>query len=264
MPLTLFGLDGEMSAADLAAGGRLIQIGVTAHPGDRPLETGDTFAMILNPGDMTWDDGAEAVHGFTRQQIEDAAPAADVDALLEAWLLGKGASAKKRTNTIAVGFNVGSFDLPHLAAVLPRSAAVFSRRTLDINAVCFTLDGAVLNGQPTGWSGWKKAATGYARSVLAAMSAGGAAHDAGYDAQLHLLAWQYLQAACRGRDLPVSETIVADPPVQRAANRLLKVYTAEQVAEKTGVPAAFVSGWAAGGRATRADWIVALLKASPE
>jgi hypothetical protein len=195
---TFFGLDGEMSAAELHAGGRLIQIGAAAHTypdGVTLTEEPDAFSMLLNPGSMSWDPESAAVHGFTREEIEAAAPAADVDDALYSWLVARGANPKRRENTIAVGFNVGSFDLPHLAVVLPKTYSLFSRRSLDLNSICFTLDGKPIDGTPGTWQQWKEAAKTHAIVTLAGLGYQEAEHDAGYDALLHLYVWRFLKDA---------------------------------------------------------------------
>ncbi len=66
MTLRYFGLDGEMSGNDVAAGHRLIQIGVavdTAPDGSR-LSKPELFCSLIGwpPPDLPWDPNAEAVH----------------------------------------------------------------------------------------------------------------------------------------------------------------------------------------------------------
>lgn len=201
-----FGLDGEMSAADLPEGGRLIQIGIAAHTltdGTTLTAGSEAFSMMMNPGEMYWEPVAAGVHGIPREAIEQAAPAAEVDEALYQWLIEHGARANRRENTVAVGFNVGSFDLPHLAAVLPRSHSLFNRRSLDLNAVCFTLDGATLAGVSASAETWKTAAKDYAVATLERLGYVENQHDAGYDALLHLHVWRFLKAACAGQPITV-------------------------------------------------------------
>jgi hypothetical protein len=121
MNYSYFGLDGEMSSSDLDDGGRLIQIGVTAHSNVDGSEADGTeaFCMLLNPGPNFRAVVAEAVHGYTAEEVDNAAPAAEVDRALVAWLLEHGAHPTRRGRTIPVGFNVGAFDMPHVAKVLP-------------------------------------------------------------------------------------------------------------------------------------------------
>jgi hypothetical protein len=257
MGITFFGLDGEMSDAAISDGGRLIQIGVTPHfnlDGSEAIGN-ETFSALLNPGRMGWSRRAEAVHGFTRAQIKAAKPAAIVDEELESWLLSHGADLDNREDTIILGFNVGSFDLPHVSLVLPRSAALLSRRTIDLNALCFTLEGFPYypDPNPIGWHTWKTLATRYANRTIATLTEGSvlAAHDAGYDALLHLHVWRFLRAAMRGTPLPMPKNIIPVPESQIMALSLMQAYGADKAAEISGVPRDFILGWSQNGHATR-------------
>lgn len=261
MPALFFGLDGEMSAAELTHGGRLIQVGVVAHSdrtGQVPSDGSELFSAVLRPSEFMWDQEAEAVHGLTREEVMDAAPAAQVDAELRAWLLEHGAQDGEQS-AIAIGFNVGTFDLPHLAAVLPRSASLFSHRSVELNAICFTLDGVPYAGRPTGWQGWKQAAVRWAVAEIAGLDGGeNAAHDAGFDARLHLFVWRFLRAAVAGRPFPQPDMVFTEPESQILAQTLISTFGSAQAAQLSGVPEQFLLGWSIGGRATRGDYLEAL------
>jgi hypothetical protein len=86
------------------------------------------------------------------------------------------------------------------------------------------------------------------------------AHDALYDAYLHYYAWMFLQGAVRGNPLQVPGIPSRDSDVRRALKELANRYTQAQISELTGVPISFVKGWINGGRATRKDYIEAILK----
>lgn len=248
--LQFFGVDGEMSGADLAAGGRLIQIGLACHTrtDGAVADPPEVFSSLINPGDMVWDPRAAVVHGVSRDEVAAAPAAAEVDAACVAWLAGHGILAPRRA--IAVGFNIAAFDLPHLAAVLPRTAALFSRRSVDLNAVCFTLEGASYQGTVPTWAGWRRMAMTYAQRTIAAEQTGGSAHDAGYDALLHVHAWRFLRAASHGEPLPMPNAVVdgLSRQVQVAAGRLLAAVGPQQAAALTGFTVTQVTGWSAGGR----------------
>ncbi len=47
----------------------------------------------------------------------------------------------KPLRAIAVGWNVGSFDLEYLAKDMPRLAALFSYHSIDLNSICYALGG---------------------------------------------------------------------------------------------------------------------------
>lgn len=253
MATTFFGLDGEMSSADLSEGGRLIQIGVAAHTtsdGSEALNP-EFFGAILSPGPNTWSLIAEGVHGFTEAEIAAATPAADVDLMLVDWLVAHGADPRRRGNSIPIGFNVGAFDMPHVALVLPRASALFSRRTVDLNAICFTLDGADYDGLARRWDGWKDLASTYAARMIASLipDATTQAHDAGYDALLHLHAWRFLRAYTRGSALPMPLNVVPKPQSQTQASTVIQACGMAGAVELTGIPAEFLGQWAKGGRA---------------
>lgn len=267
MPLLLFGLDGEMSAANFEDGGRLIQIGLAAHatPDGSIHDTPPTFSSLINPGTHHWDPRAAAVHGYSPEEVAAAPPAAHVDEQTVAWLQSHGVARDR--SAVPVGFNVGAFDLPHVAAVLPRTARLLARRTVDLNAICFTLAGMPYQGTPATWSGWKRMASTYAeRTIAATTSRSETAHDAGYDALLHLHAWRFLRAATHGAPLPIPQDPVTGyaRDVKTAANRLLQTVGLPDACAITGYSPPQLKGWAAGGRTTDPRALQALTAALEE
>ncbi len=250
-----FGLDGEMSSADFETGGRLIQIGVASHtlPDGSETVVPDYFASLINPGEFEWNERAAAVHGFTIEDILAAPLAADVDEALVTWLAARGVTAKHR-ESIPVGFNVGAFDMPHVRLVLPRTWAVFSRRTLDLNALCFTLEGLAYQGTAPKWGSWKRMASTYAERILEPFLADGslAAHDAGYDSLLHLYAWRFLRAAAQGVPLEIPQTPIVGNEANKLAGTLLANVGTERAVALTGYTKETLRGWANGGRVTDA------------
>jgi hypothetical protein len=170
MTKRLIGLDGEMSDSELADGAVLIQIGVA-------FDATERFSALLG-----WTDRAMAVHGIDPLAIAAADPPAEVDAQLEQWLLARGADSDKRA-LVPVGYNVGAFDLPFVAAYLQRTSQLLSRRVVDLNAFCLAYEGRVpYEGSLPTFSGWKRLAQRYATKKLAAVGLEENLHDAGYDA----------------------------------------------------------------------------------
>lgn len=197
----VIGLDGEMSSAELNDGGRLIQAGIAVR-GPRGLAV--TSQLISWP-QMAWDPQAAQVHQLTRATVDAAPPAAEVDALLEEWLTNHGGTPGRR-NLITVGFNVGAFDHPFFRHALPRTMAMVSRRSIDLNAVTMTLDGwdpNPRNAGPRRWTGWKRSAKTAARAALADSGVPGREHDAGYDAALALAAWEWLREQIHNARAPI-------------------------------------------------------------
>ncbi|MEI6624161.1 MAG: hypothetical protein WCP28_19890 [Actinomycetes bacterium] len=186
----IIGLDGEMSGNDLARGSALIQVGLAMW-----TPSGiDVFSQLLNPGPMLWQADAEAIHGIRRASVEAAAPAVEVDTAASAWLVRHGAPPAHRA-VIATGFNVAGFDLPFFGTYLPATMALISRRSIDLNAICFTLAGwdPVAPDTARGWAGWRRSARSYAATELEALGVQGGAHDAGWDAAEALLAFRWLR-----------------------------------------------------------------------
>ncbi len=271
MALKVFGLDGEMSGNEISTGSRLIQIGVTSHTSpDGKINPGwETFSATLNPGPMDWQPIAEGVHGFTQEEIAVAEPAASVDDRLEKWLLEQGVNKKHRGDVVPVGFNVGQFDMPFLRYSLPKSSALISRRAIDINSLCFSLEGAeYLNtGTPLSWEGWKRFAKNYATGKIEELKKVASTskvldmqeHDAGYDALVHLHAWRFLKAKMHGTPFVMPAYIPPAPASETQSLAVIKhMGGAEKASAITGVPEHFLQMWATGGRATRQNYLTAL------
>jgi hypothetical protein len=180
------GLDGEMSSSELAEGGKLIQIGVST-------EEGHSFSYDMNPGECQWSEVAFGVHGITLESLKVCPPASEVDELLYEILLILGADPKRRNKTIPVGLNVGAFDMPFIKDSLPKSFSLLSRRTVDLNALCFALDMREDNGMPVKAETWKKRAKEYAINKIGAENQ----HNAGWDSLMHIYCFEYLKGVMR-------------------------------------------------------------------
>lgn len=182
--ITYIGLDGEMSGTDLSSGSRLIQIGL-AKIVDGEIESA---AELINPGVMSWSEEAEGVHEFTQRQIEeDGLMPNIVDRHMSDWINSKG----QRRDTVAVGFNVGSFDMPFLNYTLPLTFAKFSRRTVDLNSIIFYMSDTDREFQRI-----KRNAKAYAVQKMSGLFEGfkDRQHDAEYDAVMALYCFEYLRS----------------------------------------------------------------------
>lgn len=198
-PWVFVGLDGEMSSVDLAAGGRLIQVGAAAwrHEPGGPL---DVFCSLLLPDgfdEAQWSDEAFAVHRISRSRVAAAATASEVDARLTDWLLAHGAIQDRKV-VVPVGFNVGSFDMPFLNRDLPVSAGLCSRRALDVNALCFAFAGWNPAGPARDFAGWKTAMKAAANGFLDDQGMATTEHDAGFDAAQALVGLWWLRSQFTG------------------------------------------------------------------
>lgn len=189
----LIGLDGEMSDSEIDKGAVLIQIGVCD-------DYGNTFESLIGhePG---WYKSAQAseVHKISDEDILSAPRADVVDRRLCRWLETRLEEARvRREHTgirpfVPVGWNVGGFDMPFVRATLPESCKLISRRSLDINALCFAFEDArvTLHGERLSFSKWKERAHDYAGDVLG----DGNWHNALFDAQASLEAYNFLTGA---------------------------------------------------------------------
>ncbi len=160
-----------------------IQIGVA-------LDSGWAFNSLIGGWDWgieRWDDGAFEVHGITRARLAGAPVAAVVDEQLVKFLDTSAGPGTK----IMVGWNVGSFDRPFISQYLPKTAGLFIRRTLDLNAACYLLDEKGVRNPDT----LKRQAKAYANDKLAELHevAGLSRHDAEYDARAALHELDYLR-----------------------------------------------------------------------
>jgi hypothetical protein len=183
MSFMYVGLDGEMSSSELDRGGRLLQIGLA-------LENGASYSAMINPGEMLWDEKAVSVPGFTRDMLPLMPNFEDVDRNAYEFLVAQGADPRRRTKTVPVGWNVGAFDMPFVRTTLPATYSLFSRRTVDLNAICFALDGE----DNLNFESWKKLSKEYAIEKIGYEDA----HDAGWDAKMSLYCFEYLSNNLKG------------------------------------------------------------------
>jgi hypothetical protein len=175
-----------MSSSELAEGGKLIQIGLST-------EDGYQVSMNMNPGECQWSERAFEVHGITLESLQSAPLPDEVDSQVYDWLIAIGADTNNRGKTIPVGFNVGAFDMPFVKDSLPKTYSLFSRRTVDLNALCFALDYKEENGMPVKAETWKKKAKEYAIKKIGTENQ----HDAGWDSLMHIFCFEFLKGAMR-------------------------------------------------------------------
>lgn len=259
------GIDGEMSSPDLQAGGALIQIGaygpidddILQQPAHRPLFS----SLIRFDSARLWTEEAESIHGIRREMIESAPSAEEVDELFFRWLIEQGAQERRKL-VIPVGMNVGSFDMPFVTELLPKSAALFTRRSVDLNGLCFSMDGMPYDGIPMTSLDWKTASLEFGRRMWAhefGMSDWSVAHDAEFDAWVHSFSWEFLKSGMRGIYLPMPDADVPGGTLAPMISELEKHYgSLRKLAEASDVPEVFLKGWKAGGRPTRHNWVESL------
>jgi DNA polymerase III epsilon subunit-like protein len=181
--ITYIGIDGEMSGNDIDSGHKLIQIGMAKYVDGRVFSTG----TLLNPGTMVWSEEAEAVHQFSQEHIEkNGEDPAMVDQMLADWAN----PSRHVRDFVMVGFNVGSFDRPFIKQQLPITFSKFSRRSVDLNSVIFSMSDSNSDFEQI-----KQASKDYAFEKMDGMFDGfkNRQHDAEYDAAMSLYCFEYLR-----------------------------------------------------------------------
>lgn len=181
--ITYIGLDGEMSGNDIDAGHKLIQIGMAKYIDGEMASIG----TLLNPGVMEWSQQAEEVHQFSREFIEKNG---EDPAMVDEKLAGWANLSNHRRDFVMVGFNVGSFDRAFVKQSLPILFSRFSRRSVDLNSVIFSMSDT--NSQ---FERIKANAKDYAFEKMEGMFDGfkNRQHDAEYDAVMSLYCFEYLR-----------------------------------------------------------------------
>lgn len=175
----------------------------------------EVFSSLSNPGPERWQPEAQAVHGISPEAIEAAPSTAEVDERAARWLRSHGGRSGTRSSVIAVGFNVGAFDFPFFRHYLPEAMSMVSRRSIDLNAICFMLAGWDPRSSDSArdWTGWRRSAKKHANKQLQNLGVPGATHDAGWDAAEALLAYSWPRDQvhqCRHDD-PVASEPSDDP-----------------------------------------------------
>lgn len=178
------GLDIETTGSDVHKHG-LIQIGVFVPDGDF---RGDSFVSDVKPWPgVEIDAEASKIHGITFERMMAAPESFEVDEQLAHWLEEHGID---HSNGHVVGFNVGSFDMVFVRKYLPKTAARLSYRTVDLNAILFT----IAEWHPSEpFRELKRRAKRWAEAeVTTHFCRSPQWHDAGYDALASYECWRYL------------------------------------------------------------------------
>jgi len=204
--VVVVGVDGEMSSPDMSEG-KVIRVGVAS----RHAGVLDVFDQVAAWPDVEsgWSAQAESVHKLTVADVLSASPAEVVDMKAADWLAARGGKVGAH-RLVAVGFNVGAFDLPFFRRDMPVLASMLARRSIDLNAVCFTLSGWDPVPGRVGRSAaeWKRAVKFQGAARVEAAGFAGSFHEAGYDAAVALEGWCWLR-----EQLAASRSATAAPVV---------------------------------------------------
>lgn len=187
--ITYIGIDGEMSGNDIDAGHELIQIGLAKYN-----EAGgvDKIGYLINPGEMVWSMEAQEVHQFTQEDVRDyGIYPSIIDPIVANWAN----PSTQRRDFVMVGFNVGSFDRPFIKKTLPLLYGKFSRRSVDLNSLIFSM-----SATNSTFERIKGKAKDYAIEKMDGMfhEFKDRQHDAIYDAVMSLYCFEYLRTLIKG------------------------------------------------------------------
>jgi len=202
MPNVFIGLDGEMTGNNVSEGHALCQVGVY-FPDEDQRVTYD----IGHPFPTQYQDRALAVNGFTMDRVHTLyeeghnqyyADNRLVEECVRRWGSGRHDTPYPETRLVPVGWNVGAFDMPFVRKYLPRFSEWVSRRTVDLNAVVFSMEGIEADGGVPTWKGWKRKSKRHAEQLLLRAGEPVMWHDAGFDAEAAYYSWNYLRGVMHG------------------------------------------------------------------
>jgi len=139
-----WGLDIETSGSDIKYAAT-IQIGVVAPNGKQFCELIGGWNWIISAayaqpekGMAFWSPEAAEVHKIAKRELEVAENSFVVDTALSVFIR-ENTGTDKVMNRITVGWNVGGFDMPFVRRDLPKSGALLSYRSTDLNSVLFAM-----------------------------------------------------------------------------------------------------------------------------
>lgn len=185
------GLDIETTGIGSSPFVKTIELGLAL-----PLPTGGVERLSLDigwpDGEFAFQPGAREVNGFSDERVRRALSAEKVSTFFVEQL-----HVRRLRNLVAVGWDVGRFDLPLLSRDLPllmnqdpsAGTVFFQRRSVDLNAICFFLGD--MTG--TGWKYWKDLAKEKSAEQARGLGWPDEPHAAGWDALTALLAFDILQ-----------------------------------------------------------------------
>ena len=209
MTAQFIGLDLETSGSDIDTGAVPIQLGIatiTTEGNPAVFDSKIHWPVFHGPPAYdtvpTWSIEAEAVHNIPKEDLLLAPRTSVVESNAYGWL-SRYAPATSRAARIPVGWNIAGFDMPFVRRYLPGVQAGISYRSIDLNAVCFSIGAAGIRS-PLGGVWRFKGVKGFVKDLSGqkAEEATGrvAWHDAGFDALAGLYAWHALQAIIRHED----------------------------------------------------------------
>lgn len=189
MSISYVGLDFETTGTDPWGLAAPIQLGIA-------LPSGYLRTELIGRWDWNkyeWNKVSEEIHKIPKEEIDKAPPVWQVDILMAADLIE--ANLGSRMFTVAVGWNVGSFDRQFITRHMPALNRVLSYRNADLNSMLFAL---VDNEKE--YESLKHTSKEYAaEKVKTKFNLDENWHDAGYDAAAALFSLEFLQDIAKNR-----------------------------------------------------------------
>jgi DNA polymerase III epsilon subunit-like protein len=190
------GFDLETSGSDVEKGHVPIEVGMAN-------TEGATFSGYIywNWGEaFKWSDQAAGVHRLTKQFLdENGLTAGEVANRAKGWL-DQHFTAVSPSELHVVGWNVAGFDMPFVSRHLPKLRRRLSYRTVDLNAVLFTMVEANVE-RPSGgvwtYDSLKRHVKESSFEAMAHDGHFGKPHQASYDALEALYSWSELRRLLR-------------------------------------------------------------------
>lgn len=182
--MRFIGLDFETSGSDIDKGAVPIQLGLAwKDPDDGVMVVHDRFIGGWDfDGEHLWDEDSYRVHNLPRSLIDQAPPAWKVDIILANELL---TYVGAKMWNLPVGWNVTGFDMPFIHKWFPNLSRILSYRAVDLTGITLALSG----GDPNEYKRIKNLAKTWAAQQIDAEQSW---HDAGYDAEAALWAYDWL------------------------------------------------------------------------
>lgn len=148
-----------------------------------------------------WDNDAAEVHRINRNVLTCAEDARAIDRAAQRWLTENVGSSPAKT--IAVGWNIASFDFRFLSKHMPITASSISYRSVDLNALVFGIiesDTIDHYGDLYTYNGLKEEVKTIAsQAIYSRLGLSERPHDAGWDALAAIYEFDALKDIINGR-----------------------------------------------------------------
>jgi hypothetical protein len=183
----LLGLDIETSGT-IPGYHRTIQIGATD-------QDGDAWQRLVSWRHIRhWDKRSAKVHNIPRENVSSLLKPNNkwVEDSFCRYLTSLKPKSTAKHFIVPVGWNVGTFDMKFIFHDFPKVKDYFSYRSIDLNAIAYFLSGNInFQGSQPQFKGLKNLSKTYASNKLSSRGIEAQWHNALYDAQASLYAYEF-------------------------------------------------------------------------